>query len=184
MDKNKKQETKVIPKKRKKAITPKTVDKAETKATQKQVDKSATNTLVKHNCPTCKHEFETTKIENVRCPLCKATWIVRLKPNMNNYVTGLGVTISGRDTVDINDYVAGLLRGLSVPQTIEKTAKILDDAGKLALSAKNTKHKNGFAGTTEAWLLTKYEDKNPGMIRMNLGNLLRGCINRTQEAIT
>ena len=143
-------------------------------------NKSEATTTTSYKCTVCDHEFETTKTENVCCPICKAMAKVRLHPNRENYVTGLGTTASGRDTVDIGDQVATFLRGLTPEDVISVVADYLDMLHvKLALSPKMRRQRIHWTGTTAEWLTAKYEGKNEGMIRMNCGNVLRGALNRT-----
>jgi DNA-directed RNA polymerase subunit RPC12/RpoP len=157
--------------------------KAEAKVSNSVETKVATPaappTNTSYKCTVCDHEFETPKAENVRCPLCRAMALVRLHPKRENYTTGLGVTVSGRDTVDIGDLVATFLRGLSPEDVIDVTADYLDMLHvKLAFSPKMRKQRIQWAGTTAEWLTAKYEGRNEGMIRMNCGNVLRGALNR------
>jgi hypothetical protein len=91
---------------------------------------------------------------------------VRLYPNMENYVKGLGSTPSGRDTIDINDDVANQLRGMNFENAAKAVAKAVTALGEK---------------TSYEELMTKYEHLNPGMQRMNLGNKLRGAMKRAGE---
>jgi hypothetical protein len=90
---------------------------------------------------------------------------VRLHPNMENYVKGLGSTPSGRDTIDIDDDVAQQLRGMDFETAAKAVAKAVTDLGEK---------------TTAKELMEKYEHLNPGMQRMNLGNKLRGVMKRAE----
>jgi len=91
--------------------------------------------------------------------------VVRLHPNMDNYVKGLGSTPSGRDTIDIDDDVAKQLRGMDFSTAAKAVARAMNEMGEK---------------TTGAALIEKYEHLNPGMQRMNLGNKLRGAIKRAE----
>ncbi len=90
---------------------------------------------------------------------------VRLHPNMENYVKGLGSTPTGRDTIDIDDDVAKQLRGMDFETAAKAVAKTATALGE---------------PYTGKELIEKYQHLNPGMQRMNLGNKLRGAIKRAE----
>jgi hypothetical protein len=82
-----------------------------------------------------------------------------VKPNLDRYVTSAEVkTASGRKAIDINDEVATRLRGLDLADTYREAASV--------------------TGQTQKSLREKYEHLNPGMQRMNLGNLIRGAASK------
>lgn len=89
----------------------------------------------------------------------------RLVPaDLTHYAIGLSKTPTGKATVDIDDQAARMLRGLDL-DAVYKTA-----ASKIA-------HISGEkVGETEADLRKKYKHLNPGMQRMNVGNVLRGAL--------
>ena len=80
----------------------------------------------KVDCPKCSKSFRLKeKTENIRCPHCGAMWIVRLHPDKERYVVGLGETANGRDTMDIDDDIAGKLRGMNVDDLYSYAEKVL-----------------------------------------------------------
>jgi hypothetical protein len=82
-----------------------------------------------------------------------------IKADLTRYVvTGEVKTASGRKAIDIADSVATQLRGAD-----------LTDAYRAASEA---------TGLTQKALKAKYEHLNPGMQRMNLGNLIRGAASK------
>lgn len=82
-----------------------------------------------------------------------------VKPNLDRYVTSDEVkTASGRKAIDVNDEVATSLRGTD-----------LADVYRQASAA---------TGQTQKSLHEKYDHLNPGMQRMNLGNLIRGAASK------
>lgn len=82
-----------------------------------------------------------------------------VKPNLERYTVSAEVkTASGRKAIDINDDVAARLRGSD-----------LTDAYREASEA---------TGRTQKALRERYEHLNPGMQRMNLGNLIRGAASK------
>jgi hypothetical protein len=84
-----------------------------------------------------------------------------VKADLARYVVSDDVkTPSGRKAIDRGDEVATELRGLDLVETY-----------KLA---------SGVTGQTQKALRERYEHLNPGMQRMNLGNLIRGA--RAAEA--
>lgn len=144
-------------------------------------------------CPSCGHEWETKKYENFICPNCKHCFFVKLNPNMENYVVGLDATESGRDTVDIDDYVAKTLRGMNAIDAQTKVVDIflVDIATDKRFNKKDSEAFETFVesldeeydarATLEEFLTNKYGHLNMGMHRMCLGNLLRGALKRQGE---
>ncbi|MCK5603101.1 hypothetical protein KAR91_14555 [Candidatus Pacearchaeota archaeon] len=134
-------------------------------------------------CPNCEHSWETQKSENYICPKCRTKFVIRLHPDKDKYVIGLGETASGRDTMDIDDKVAGILRGLTLDELYEKATewlnKNIDPKNWLNSSAGKAWGNQGFLST---FLHDRYSRLNPGMQRMSVGNLLRGAIKRQIEA--
>jgi len=128
----------------------------------------------------CGLTFEAPRTETFQCPSCNAWHRVRLHPNLNDYVTGLDATASGRDTVDINDSVANELRGMDLDGLYDFICKKLsEEVYPEAMFSKAM----GKAFTESSlscvdFLMDRYAERNPGMQRMNLGNLLRGAYKR------
>lgn len=85
---------------------------------------------------------------------------VRVKPNLENYVKG--VSGSGKRTMRSKDVVAEALDGFTVEETYRVAAEMTDTPAKE--------------------LQTKYGHLNVGMQRMNLGNRIRGAINKQDKA--
>jgi hypothetical protein len=83
-------------------------------------------------------------------------------------------TEGGFKPLDINDDVAGMLRGLGVEEQFEEAARVVrqyrDDKWK------------GTKTEIEQEFRNRYEKLNPGQIRMNLGNIIRGCARRAEKA--
>ena len=134
-------------------------------------------------CPRCSTPVTVTRTENIRCRKCGWVFRVRLHPDRTKYVAGLGTTPSGRDTFDINDTVAEALRGANVGQALEITCKAVENCGydlKKVLSGKVYKAYKEHGGTFCEFLATRYDGRNNGMIRMNLGNLWRGVSKRCE----
>lgn len=143
--------------------------------------KEAVPAMATYRCGICTYEKEVeVGSRNVPCPMCRNTMAVKLYPVMENYIVGLGTTASGRSTVDIGDEIADSLRGLTVEEVIEKTAKVLDAMDDKFLAPKFRRNRDAFTGDTEEFLTAKYveRDLNPGMIRMNCGNLIRNAHKR------
>lgn len=90
---------------------------------------------------------------------------VRIHPDHTRYTRHSEVTASGRSCYDISDYVADILRGLNLEDVYHDVATYMNQMGVEELSS-------------EQVLYAKYEHLNPGMQRMNLGNLLRGTMRR------
>lgn len=79
-----------------------------------------------------------------------------VKPDLSRYEVSAEVkTASGRKAIDIADGVAKQLRGLDIADTYRAAAEA--------------------TGQTQKALREKYQHLNPGMQRMNLGNLIRGA---------
>jgi len=98
---------------------------------------------------------------------------VRLKPDHSRYIRGLGETASGRSTYDIDDFVAREMRSVSKDQDAqyELAANYLSEED-------GTKTQEEFKAELEA----RYAKLNMGMVRMNLGNKIRGVLNRKAKA--
>lgn len=129
----------------------------------------------------CGAVFPAPKDDSFKCPECGAWHHVRLKPDMERYVKGLAATASGRDTVDINDEVASALRGMDLDSLYNYVCVELEKYEPAARFSKAMGAAFKSAGITcGAFLQIRYENLNPGMQRMNLGNLLRGAIKRQQ----
>lgn len=127
----------------------------------------------------CGHVFTPAKNESVKCPECGAWYKVRLHPNLDHYVKGMAATASGRDTVDIDDTVATMLRGLTLEDLY---LTVCEELGKINERARYPKAMQSAMKNTgmecKEFLEEKYGSLNPGMQRMNLGNLLRGAYKR------
>jgi hypothetical protein len=79
-----------------------------------------------------------------------------LNPDLTRYVIHSDVkTASGRKALDIDDEVAAELRGTDLSQAYRTASEA--------------------TGETQKALKERYEHLNPGMQRMNLGNLVRGA---------
>lgn len=92
------------------------------------------------------------------------------------------MTPSGADTLDIADQTADLLRGLDLDDLYSVVADHLEKCGYEAASksflkefGKDTPWE---AENLHAFLQNRYANRNPGMQRMNLGNVLRAAMNR------
>ena len=114
---------------------------------------------------------------NIRKPDC-----VRLYPDLDRYVRGLGQAPSGADTLDIADATADMLRGLDLPALYTVVSDELERLGKKNASrgfikafGKETPWE---ADNLHAFLQDRYADRNNGMQRMNLGNVLRAAQKR------
>lgn len=145
-------------------------------------------------CVECAHEWELSaedrRIENVRCPVCRAWNVVRLHPNRENYVRGLGTTASGNDTLDVNDDVAQMLRGLTLDELYKVAARQMvkwhDQHGTKWLSKGMKKAMKGITWEDRdvaEFLALRYALRNEGMQRMNVGNVLRAGQKRVVEII-
>jgi len=135
-------------------------------------------------CPACDTTLDISKERAARfggakCPSCGKWLHVRLFPDLSRYVRGLGTTPSGNDTLDINDDTAALLRGMGLEDLYATTAQELESLGRESMSKSFLK---GYGADTpwdldtiHAYLADRYWERNPGMQRMNLGNLLRAA---------
>lgn len=159
-------------------------DGAEVKARAKELTVKALD-KIQMVCTECEHGWEldpnVEKAVNVRCPACKAWNRVRLHPNMENYVRGLGTTSSGAPTLDINDDVAEMLRGLDVDDLYVEASEILEGFGIESMSKSFRKVYGDIGWTSEQiedHLRARYAKRNNGMIRMNIGNIVRSAQKR------
>lgn len=84
-----------------------------------------------------------------------------VKADLSHYVVADVATPSGRKVLDIGDEVATHLRGLPLADVFKEAA---------AASGRSVKE-----------LQDKYSHLNPGMQRMNLGNLIRGGSTKAQR---
>lgn len=96
----------------------------------------------------------------------------KLKPKLDKYKVGLSRTASGRQTVDIDDPVAALLRGMEIEDVYSTVSQVLSDWGVETFGRGAKK-----SGILIRDLTARYGHLNVGMQRMNLGNLLRGQMN-------
>lgn len=87
--------------------------------------------------------------------------ITRLYPNHGKYVKATSASADARAVYDNGDGVAEMLRNVPLESLWTVAAKHLD--------AKVLKQKREL-----------YEGKNIGMVRMNIGNLIRGAIRRKE----
>lgn len=140
--------------------------------------------LPKITCPDCGGKNGSHRL-NQKCDWCGFFLNVRLFPDHSRYVRGLATTASGRDTYDVADETADQLRGLGVDEVLDVTSKALASLPiEVALSVKMKRQftKSNYEWTSEGvrdWLREKYQDRNPGMIRMNCGNVLRAASKRS-----
>ena len=139
-------------------------------------------------CPECKGKNGIERL-NQKCDFCGFMLLVRLFPDHSRYIRGLDVTASGRDTYDIGDATADDLRGLNDREVVEATARALAQMPiEIGLSVKIAKQfrASGFswnAAEIENWLDKRYEGRNPGMVRMNCGNILRAAGKRATDEV-
>lgn len=108
-------------------------------------------------CDHCGHIIESNKL---------------IKADLGRYVRGVGVTNSGRPTVDIDDVVAKALRGDDLEVLYPRVATWLQLMGRETIGRGAKKIE-----VTEENLRIRYSRLNVGMQRMNLGNILRGAMN-------
>jgi len=162
------------------------------------VDPNAEGGVFDISCPACKHTWPTVKRENYICPSCKHMFCIRLHPKKTNYVIGLDATASGRDTMDINDEIANLLRGKPIEDVYQKVASELMQLPKGTWFSKANVKEFGMFSSSDydpnvlldaeeflvAFLFNKFGHLNLGMQRMNLGNTLRGAFKRSVENVT
>lgn len=81
-----------------------------------------------------------------------------VNPDLARYTVSEVKTASGRKAIDVNDGVATQLRGLDLSETYRAASES--------------------TGESMAALKRRYEHLNPGMQRMNLGNLIRGAASK------
>ena len=125
----------------------------------------------KVECPHCGSNRVEAVVrgESMHCSGCETTYSVMtgrklkseqkhgiLEPNMSKYVRGLGLTVHGNRTIDIDDKVAKMLRGSDVKEMYQIAAKAL--------------------GEPVRALQKQYGHLNIGMQRMNLGNRMRKAL--------
>lgn len=111
-------------------------------------------------------EVEETELEEVQR--------VRIRPDWSRYTRHTGITTqSGKTVIDINDHVAGILRGLHLDDAYDTVARYIRKINETAIDAKSLETLD-----TVDKLQAKYGHLNPGMQRMNLGNKLRGAMAR------
>lgn len=140
---------------------------------------------MKAQCPFCLAKHDITKSTvlikgGMKCPTCGKWFLVRIHADRERYTRGLGTTAGGNDTLDIADDTADLLRGLDLDTLYNTVAMHLEECGKDAMSrsfmkgyGKNTPWD---MDTIHAYLHNRYWERNPGMQRMNLGNVLRAAM--------
>jgi ribosomal protein L37E len=174
--------------------TTKSVAIVEVKAINTKPIRKATATVVltreihptKITCPECGGKNGLHRL-NQKCDFCGFMLRVHLFPNMERYIKGLGVTKSGRDTLDIADETADRLRGLAEYEVVTETANALAQLSiEIGLSLKLGKQFKATGFTWDAdgihsWLDSRYEGRNPGMVRMNCGNILRAAGKRAND---
>jgi len=98
---------------------------------------------------------------------------VCLRPDHSRYVKGDKNTPSGRATYDINDEVAIEMRAVAGDP---------DSQYELAASYLHEENPDKTQEEFKQELLSRYSNLNPGMQRMNLGNKIRGALNRMRKA--
>ena len=120
------------------------------------------------------NELETIEIEETGETELEEIQGVRICPDWSRYTRHTGITTqSGKTVIDINDYVAGILRGLNLDDTYDTVARYIRAINETAVDAKGLETLD-----TVDKLQAKYGHLNPGMQRMNLGNKLRGAMAR------
>lgn len=82
-------------------------------------------------------------------------------------------TEGGFHPLDISDATADSLRGLGIEEQFEEAARIVR-------SYRDDKWE-GTKTEIEQEMRDRYSKLNPGQIRMNLGNIIRGCSNRAER---
>lgn len=159
--------------------TPATLDN-----TPATLDNTPIAEATRTSCPKCGYVIDTSKSSvsihrGARCPECGKWFLVRLRPDKSRYVRGLGTTANGNDTLDIGDETADLLRGINIDEAYEVVADRLEQYGRECASTgfikKFGKDTPWESYNIHAFLHNKYWDKNVGMQRMNLGNILRAA---------
>ena len=96
------------------------------------------------------------------------------------YVRGLAKTPKGNQTLDVDDHAAKLLRGLELPKMYEVLgAELAKLSGPEVLSKKMQKELDTEweADALASFFEWRWEGLNPGMQRMNAGNVLRKALN-------
>jgi hypothetical protein len=120
------------------------------------------------------NEPEEVEMEEIEEPELEETQRVRIRPDWSRYTRHTGITTqSGKTVIDINDYVAGILRGLNLDDAYGTVARYIRAINETATDAKDLETLD-----TVDKLRAKYGHLNPGMQRMNLGNKLRGAMAR------
>lgn len=129
-------------------------------------------------CPECGGDVAHPDVGLANCKVCD--WEVdftdkeaKIVPDMTRYTVGKGTTVTGRKTIDIDDYVADKLRGLDLEEIYSYTAAVLAELGVEYIGTGSKKMHCGLGD-----LKARYNHLNVGMQRMNLGNLLRGTMRR------
>ena len=136
-------------------------------------------------CPECGGRNGLHRI-NQPCDFCGLILAVRMFPDHSRYIRGLAETASGRDTYDIGDLTADALRGMDEDEVISATAKALSQLPiEIGLSVKIGRQfkKSEYTWTTngiKGWISARYDGRNPGMVRMNCGNILRSANKRNE----
>ncbi len=92
-------------------------------------------------------------------------------PDFDKYVKHSMKTPSGRRALDIDDEAAATLRGVALVDCYYLVAKRGASTEVVAFGDERTEEER--IERIETALRTKYEHLNPGMQRMNLGNVLR-----------
>lgn len=152
--------------------------------TAKEPKPTKINLLRADKCPECgagtTHGTDDEGTDFNKCDSCdweiyatKAPGKPKLEPKFENYVVGKGTTASGRQTIDRDDYIANLLRGMDLNDIYAMTARVMDELDVRSIGAGSRKMETG-----EADFRARYAHLNPGMQRMNLGNVLRGVMGR------
>jgi len=129
-------------------------------------------------CKHCNSDFIANKRGGVQCPVCYRWNNVHLNPNRDRYIRGMGETASHRSTYDIDDYAATLLRGLSGDELYSTACNELAVYGDSRFSHKMMGEWKKSALLCTDFLVSRYGKLNPGMVRMNLANLIRGAVSR------
>lgn len=100
-----------------------------------------------------------------------------IRADLSHYVVGgddgRTVTITNRKTVDIDDEVAQTLRAKVIDEVYEIVAEKLGEHGITEIGPKKNRTSATYSG-----LMDRYGHLNLGMQRMNLGNLLRRCMQK------
>lgn len=157
--------------------------KSATKAEKKAPRVAKVNLLTVKTCPECGESTEQGKTDEGAayntCDTCgwehhgTVTEKPKLEPKLDRYVVGKGTTESGRPTIDRDDAVAQVLRSLSLAETYAYVARVMLELEIETIGSGSRKMETG-----EADFRARYGHLNPGMQRMNLGNVLRGVLNR------